>query len=40
MYVFGMIAAVGAVLFPPLLLVAFFLLDWIYLRAGQQVALS
>jgi Fe-S-cluster-containing dehydrogenase component len=39
-YATGLLAALGAVLFPPLLLVAFFALDWIYLRAGQQVALS
>ena len=39
-YAVGLLTAVAAVAFPPLLLVAFFLLDWIYLRAGQQVALS
>jgi Fe-S-cluster-containing dehydrogenase component len=39
-YALGLALAAGAVLFPPLVVAAFFLLDWIYLRAGQQVALS
>jgi len=36
----GVLFALGAVAYPPLVVVAFALLDWIYVRAGQEVPLS
>jgi hypothetical protein len=36
----GMVFALLAIVFPPAVVVAFALLDWIYIRAGQEVALS
>jgi hypothetical protein len=36
----GLIFALAAIAFPPLVVVAFALLDWIYVRAGQEVPLS
>ncbi len=39
-YALGFVFALAAVLWPPLLLVAFLLFDWIYVKAGQEVPLS
>jgi len=36
----GLVAAAAAVAFPPVVLVAFALLDWALVRAGQEVPLS
>ena len=36
----GLLCAVLAIVFPPLVVVAFALIDWIYVKAGQEVALS
>ncbi|MEM8885952.1 MAG: 4Fe-4S dicluster domain-containing protein [Planctomycetota bacterium] len=36
----GVVFALAAIFFPPLVVVAFALLDWIYIRAGQEVPLS
>jgi len=36
----GLAVAVVAIAWPPAVLVAFALLDWIYVKAGQEVALS
>ncbi len=36
----GLLAALGAIAFPPLVVVAFALLDWVYVKMGQEVALS
>jgi len=36
----GVVFALAAVAFPPLVIVAFALLDWIYVKAGQEVPLS
>ncbi|MHC4955790.1 MAG: 4Fe-4S dicluster domain-containing protein [Planctomycetota bacterium] len=36
----GLLFAVAAIFFPPLVVAAFALLDWIYVKAGQEVALS
>ena len=36
----GLLFAFLAILFPPLVIIAFALIDWIYVKAGQEVALS
>jgi hypothetical protein len=36
----GVVAAVAALVFPPAVFVAFACLDWVYIKAGQQVPLS
>jgi Fe-S-cluster-containing dehydrogenase component len=36
----GFAAALGAVLFPPLLALSFLLFDWVYVKMGQEVPLS
>ena len=39
-FAIGLLLAVASVFFPPLLLAAFLSLDWIYVKAGQEVPLS
>jgi hypothetical protein len=39
-FALGLVAAVAAIAFPPLVFVAFALLDWVYVKAGQEVPLS
>ena len=39
-FAIGLLLALASVFFPPLLLAAFLSLDWIYVRAGQEVPLS
>ena len=39
-FAFGFASAVAAVAFPPLVFLAFALLDWVYVKAGQEVPLS
>ena len=36
----GVLLAVTAVFYPPLVVGAFAFLDWVYVKAGQEVALS
>ena len=36
----GFVLAAAAVVAPPLVFASFLLFDWVYVRAGQQVALS
>jgi len=36
----GLLVAFLSIVFPPLVVVAFALIDWIYVKAGQEVALS
>ena len=36
----GIIFSLVAIAWPPAVVLAFALLDWIYVRAGQEVALS
>ncbi|MHC4548314.1 MAG: 4Fe-4S dicluster domain-containing protein [Planctomycetota bacterium] len=39
-FLFGLVAALAAVAVPPLVFLAFILLDWSYVKAGQEVPLS
>ncbi len=39
-FALGIAMSVGAFFAPPILLLGFFLLDWVYVHAGQRVALS
>ena len=36
----GLVVALAAIGYPPLVLVAFVLLDWAFVEAGQEVPLS
>ncbi|MHC4162667.1 MAG: hypothetical protein ACYSUM_11110, partial [Planctomycetota bacterium] len=39
-YALGLVSALAAIAFPPLVFVAFLALDWSYVKAGQEVPLS